>query len=67
MAVPHLDLDPQLMGGLGAAVPAGGLGVGSVDRAFAAVVWPVTRPGWTQSGWWEADLRGEVRELLWLP
>ena len=67
MAVPHLDLDPSLMGGWDAAVLAGGLGDGPVDQGFASVVWRATRPGWTQAGWWDADLRGEVRELLWLP
>ena len=67
MAVPHLDLDPSLMGGWDAAVLAGGLGDGPVDQGFASVVWRATRPGWTQSGWWDADLRPEVRELLWLP
>ncbi len=67
VAVPHLDLDPSLMGGSDAAMPVGGLGDGPVDQAFAAVVWPSTRPGWTHAGWWDADLRGEARELLWLP
>ncbi len=67
MAVPHLDLDPSLMGGWDAAVLAGGLGDGPVDQGFASVVWRATRPGWTQAGWWGADLRGEVRELVWLP
>ncbi len=67
MAVPHLDLDPSLMGGSGAAVPVGGLGDGPVHQAFAAVVWRETRPGWTHAGWWDADLRGELREWLWLP
>ena len=64
-AVPHLDLDPSQMGGSGAAVPAGDLGEGPVDRVFAAVVWPSTRPGWTHAGGWDADLRGDVREVLW--
>ncbi len=67
MAVPHLDLDPSLMGGWDAAVLGGGLGDGPVDQGFASVVWRATRPGWTQAGWWDADLRFEVRELLWLP
>ncbi len=67
MAVPHLDLDPSLMGGWDAAVLAGGLGDGPVDQGFASVVWRATRPGWTQAGWWDADLRPVVRELLWLP
>ena len=67
MAVPHLDLDPSLMGGWDAAVLAGGLGDGPVDQGFASVVWRATRPGWTHAGWWEADLRPEVRELVWLP
>ena len=67
VAVPHLDLDPSLMGGWDVAVLAGGLGDGPVDQGFASVVWRATRPGWTHAGWWEADLRPEVRELVWLP
>ncbi len=67
VAVPHLDLDPSLMGGWDAAVLAGGLGDGLIDQGFASVVWRATRPGWTQAGWWDADLRPEVRELVWLP
>ena len=38
-----------------------------MDRDFAAVVWRRLRPDWTQSGWWDAELRPEVRDLLWLP
>ena len=30
-------------------------------------MWRRLRPEWTQAGWWDAVLRGEVRELLWLP
>lgn len=28
---------------------------------------PGSRPDWTQAGWWDAELRPEVRELLSLP
>ncbi len=29
--------------------------------------WGLTRPAWTEAGWWEATLRDDVRALLWLP
>ena len=29
--------------------------------------WRAERPAWTQPGWWDVDLRAEVRALLWLP
>lgn len=29
--------------------------------------WALTRPAWTEAGWWEATLRDDVRALLWLP
>ncbi len=38
-----------------------------MDRDFAAAVWRRLRPEWTQAGWWDAELRAEVRDLLWLP
>lgn len=30
-------------------------------------LWLEDRPDWTTSDWWDAPLRDEVRELLWLP
>lgn len=38
-----------------------------MDRAFEALMWRMYRPEWTQVGWWEAELRPRVRDLLWLP
>ncbi len=29
--------------------------------------WLDERPAWTDSGWWDAPIRAEVRRLLWLP
>ena len=34
---------------------------------MAAALWRVRRPGWTQAGWWDTELRPEVRALLWIP
>ncbi len=34
---------------------------------FAGIVWRSHRPGWTQAGWWDTELRDRVRDLLWLP
>ena len=52
------------------AVPAGSAGgslTGHMEAGAAAAVWQVRRPGWTQAGWWDAEVRAEVRALLWLP
>ena len=66
-AVPSIDLDASFLDGLDAAITAPIAVRGAVGAAVTFVVWRATRPGWTHAGWWEADLRGEVRELLWLP
>ncbi len=29
--------------------------------------WVDERPGWTESDWWDVTIRGEVRDLLWVP
>ena len=65
--VPSIDLDASFLDGLDAAIVAPVAVRGAVEAAVTFVVWRATRPGWTQAGWWAADLRGEVRELLWLP
>ncbi len=33
-------------------------------RSFPDIAWERFRPEWTQGGWWEAELRAEVRALL---
>ena len=66
-AVPSIDLDASFLNGLDAAIAAPIPVRGAVGAAVTFVVWRATRPGWTQAGWWGADLRSEVRELLWLP
>ncbi len=66
-AVPSIDLDASFRHGLDAAIAAPIPVRGAVGAAVTFVVWRATRPGWTQAGWWGADLRSEVRELLWLP
>ncbi len=38
----------------------------AVVAAFGQRVWREARPAWTQSGWWAADLRPEVREMTLL-
>ena len=65
--VPSIDLDASVLDGLDAAIAAPIAVRGAVGAAVTFVVWRATRPGWTHAGWWEADLRGEVRELVWLP
>ncbi|MFN8125040.1 MAG: hypothetical protein U0R64_00805 [Candidatus Nanopelagicales bacterium] len=48
-----------------------GLPVGRVLSRLTATSlgdrWRRQRPGWTEAGWWDAELRDEVRGLLWLP
>ena len=66
-AVPSIDLDASFLDDLDAAIAAPVAVRGAVGAAVTFVVWRATRPGWTQAGWWGADLRPEVRELLWLP
>ena len=69
MAVPCIDLDFSFGGGSGGAAPVSGSGMtlvmglprGAVEPVFARMVWWVSRPGWAQAGWWDADLRYEVR------
>ena len=41
--------------------------VSVVDAQFASILWHSCRPDWTQTGWWQADLRPQVRHLLQLP
>ena len=41
--------------------------VSAVDAQFASILWHSCRPDWTQTGWWQADLRPQVRHLLQLP
>lgn len=48
-------------------VPAVEVSRGEIDGAFARLMWLVSRPAWTQAGWWDADVRGEVRGLMLLP
>ncbi len=65
--VPSIDLDASVLDGLDAAIAAPIAVRGAVGAAVTFVVWRATRPGWTHAGWWDADLRPEVRALLWLP
>ncbi len=37
------------------------------DGAMARELWLSVRPGWAQAGWWDAELRPEVRALMWIP
>ena len=45
----------------------GGSLSGRVEAALADSLWRVRRPGWAQAGWWDAELRPELRALLWVP
>ncbi len=37
------------------------------EGLLARELWRAVRPAWAQAGWWDAELRPEVRSLMWLP
>ena len=39
----------------------------AAERGLARAVWLAMRPAWTQAGWWDSDLRDDVRLLLSTP
>ena len=62
----HVDLDPVIVSR--SPVSALAMNLDSrVSSQLAGGVWKWSRPGWVQAGWWDAELRPAVRELLWLP
>ncbi len=40
------------------------MSLNELDLDFGGASWRGSRPDWTQAGWWDAELRPEVRELL---
>lgn len=66
--MPHVDLDPaHSRAGSAPSGQGSGQGSGRIESGMATALWQAARPPWTQAGWWDAELRPQVRALLWLP